>query len=155
MIVYNKKVRIIYLFLSLILITAGIGFGQEVKKDEKEKVNAVSSMEEVEGQVSAVSKQGIAVVYKKDTVKNTDYEIYLPIDKSLKLEHKKSLDQISVGDIVRVRYEELTEELKEGPKASRKAKVITFLKPAEKRPEVIDEESEGDGENSLPFKGIK
>lgn len=151
------KFGCLFLFLSLIISSSGFAQEkQEAQKEEEEKVNVISAMKEIEGEVSAINKQGIAIVYKKEAENNKDYEIYLPIDKSLKISHKQSLEQIKEGDTVSVQYEEMTEERKEGLKeVNRTAKVITFLRPSEKKPEVVDEKPEGDGESLLPLKGIK
>ncbi len=132
----SKRIFVIALAAGLMVLWSCVLFAQEEGKQEKPKTTIV--IKTVEGEVSAINGQGIAIVYRKDLGENKDYEIYLPIDKNLRLEHKRSLEQINVGDIVRVHYEELNEFREEGAKASHKAKVITFLRPAQKKPEPVE-----------------
>jgi len=125
-----RTVQVVCLFLFLSLMIPQTGLTEQGKEEKNQKVKFTSSMKEIEGEVSAINKQGIAIVYKKDAEKNQDFEIYLPINKNLRLVHKQSLDQIKVGDIVNVQYEETIEEHKEGSKAIHGARVITFVRAA-------------------------
>lgn len=119
-------------------------------QEGKEKIKTTTASKEVQGEVSGIGKDSISVVYMRDEKKRIEYEMLLPIEKDIRLVHKQRLDQINVGDIVRVQYEEVTEEYEEGPRSSRKAKVISFVKPAPQKPEQTAPESE-----SLTIKGIK
>lgn len=105
-------------------------------------------MKGVSGEVSSVSKDFIAIVYRRDAAKGTEEEVAFPIAKDVKIEHKKSLGQIGIGDMVDVQFEEVTEETKEGIKSKRVAKVITFLRAASLAPVSAsvpeDEEEEGE-----------
>ena len=105
------------------------------------KINIIS------GEVSAVSKDFIAVVYRSDEAKGSAEEIALPVAKDVVVEHKQSLSQIGAGDMVDVEYEEYTEETPEGPKLKRVAVAVRFLRAAPKLPEpftfeVEEEEAE-------------
>lgn len=84
----------------------------------------------ISGEVSAISKDFIAIVYRRDAAKGTEEEIALPIAKDVIIEHKKNLSEIGVGDMVDVEFEEVTEDTGEGPKSRRAAKVISFLRAA-------------------------
>lgn len=84
----------------------------------------------ISGEVSAISKDFIAIVYRRDAAKGTEEEIALPIAKDVIIEHKKSLSEIGAGDLVDVEFEEISEETGEGPKSKRVAKVISFLRAA-------------------------
>lgn len=144
-------------------LTSG-GFAEtayEAKKEakgDKEEITDSNVMKEIEGEVSAVDKQGIAVVYSKDLEKGTESEIYIPLVKeNIKMVHKRNIEEIQIGDTVRVEYEVLTEETKEGPISKFDARTIIFLRAAQKKPlppeppETADESDEG----TLPFKGIE
>jgi lipopolysaccharide export LptBFGC system permease protein LptF len=151
------KILGIGLAVMLVFLSQGRLLAEEKKE---EKIRTTSVMKEVEGEISAIGKDYIAVVYERDNTKGEEYEILLPIDKDIKLVRKKSLDQIGVGDKVSIQYEELTEEYKEGPKQKRRAKIISFVKPAEKKPEAVESEtsvlnSGKPEEGELPLKGIK
>lgn len=157
---FLKKIALIYfLFVSLFFMVSA-GFTQESKKpddkDQGSKIKTVSFQKEIEGQVSAINQQGIAVVYKKETEKNKEYEIYIPFDKDLKIIHKKTLGEISAGDTVNVQYEEIMEDTKQGQKGlSRAVKSITFLRSEVKKPELYDTETESEDDGSMPFKGLQ
>lgn len=148
--------------LAVVLICGltALGFTQksqdgknEVKQEKTRNIISTTS-NELQGEVSWINKKYIAIVYNRDAAKGTEEEILLPLDESVKLQHKRKLDEIAVGDIVSIQYDEETEEdAHNEKKQSRKAKVITFVKPAVKKlsPEVLPEDIKDD---SLSFKGI-
>lgn len=84
----------------------------------------------ISGEVSAISKDFIAIVYRRDEAKGTEEEVALPIAKDVIIERKKSLSEIGIGDIVDVEFEEAAEETNEGHKSKRVAKVISFVRAA-------------------------
>jgi len=86
----------------------------------------------ISGEVSAVSKDFIAVVYRSDKEKGSEEEIALPVAAEAVVEHKQSLSEIGIGDMVDVEYEEYTEETADGPKSKRVAVVVRFLRAAPK-----------------------
>lgn len=141
------------LVIVLLLSLANTSFAEE-KKEGK----AASIINEVEGEVSAVSKYGIAVVLLRDLGKGTETEIFLPFEKEkIKIIHKRNIEEIQAGDIVKVEYEIISEQTKEDESSRFNAKTITFLKPAQKNPlppETAAKEDESEGE-ALPLKGIK
>ena len=77
---------------------------------ERKKKIIGKAQKEIQGEISWINSRYIAVAYNRDPVKGSEDEILLPIDSNLKLEHKRSLDQIKTGDLVRVQYDEETEE---------------------------------------------
>ena len=119
-------------------------FGVAQAEQGKEEDKAVVVLKEVQGEVSALTSNFISIIYERDKEKGIDYEIALPIDENMRLVHKRSLKQIQLGDIVRVKYKEKRKEceevgedgtLKRKTKViERKAAVITFVRP--KRPEI-------------------
>lgn len=84
----------------------------------------------ISGEVSAISKDFIAIVYRRDEAKGTEEEIALPIAKGVIIEHKKNLSEIAVGDTVNVEFEEVAEETREGARSKRVARVIRFTRAA-------------------------
>lgn len=138
--------------LVLVLGLAVTGQAQE----DKEKAKTTSAIKEVQGEISGIGRDYIAIVYDRDTEKGVEYEILLPIEEDIKLVRKRKLNEIKVGDIVGVQYE----ESKEGPKLSRKAKIISFIKPAEKKPEPVEMETDvlnsgASGDEGLSLKGLR
>ena len=111
-----------------------------IKSYSKEKEEeTIITFKEVMGEVSAITPNFIAIVYRREEEKGVAYEIALPIDKEVRIVHKKNLKEIEVGDTVRVRFAEIRkkEEVeREGGKreerirmVGRKAKEIIFVRP--------------------------
>lgn len=119
-------------YLAILLIAfLGLSNTAIAQQADKGKVKAEGRvMKGVSGEVSGISKDFIAIVYHRDPKTSSEEEIALPIAKDVKLEHKKSIDQIGVGDVVDVRFEEIAEETKEGIRTKRVAKVISFVRAA-------------------------
>jgi len=130
------SLKIIFILLAglAILSLNSAAIAEETKQEEK-KVKVEKVMKSTEGEISGLSNNFIAILYGSDA--KTSYEIALDIGKDVKIEHKNSLKDIGVGDIVGVNYEE-TIETKEGEKprvVARVAKVIKFIKAAQVIPE--------------------
>lgn len=118
------------LVMVLVLGLAGTGFAQKSKQEAK----VTSKTGEIEGEISAMGKNYIAIVYKRE--KDTEYEMLLPMDsKKVKIERKKDLSELKIGDIVRIKYEDTTiEDSEKKQTMERKAIVISFVKPAPAKP---------------------
>ncbi len=135
-----RNLRIVILFFLLSAVSCQLSAVSWAQKAGR-KLNVIS------GEVSAVSKDFIAVVYRSDEVRGSEEEIALPVAKDAVVEHKQSLSQIGIGDMVDVEYEEYTEETPDGPKSKRVAVAVRFLRAAPKQPEpftfeVEEEETE-------------
>ena len=154
-----------YLLLALVIAMVSVssaafaqGSGKDKGKDKKEPV-VNSVFKEVQGEVSSLTRRSISVVYSRDEAKGEESETLLPFDsKTVKLEHKNSLSEISIGDIVLVQYTEDTSDY--GDRQETKIKVITirFLKPADaqsryKAKAAAQEQAPDDA--GLSLKGVK
>lgn len=147
----RKKRKIILIMALGAFIMCAICRADEEKRSKL--IRKVSN--EVEGEVSAVSKDHIAVVYNRDIAKGIEYEMSFPIDSKVVFEHKKNLREISVGDRVRISFDEETIQ-EEGKEFNRRApKKLSFVSPAVKKPVVNEEISENDEEGVFPIKGLK
>ena len=111
------------------IVLAGLGNLAVCALDEKPKKTG-NIIKGVSGEVSAISKDFIAVVYKHDEAAGSEEEIALPVAKDVIVEHKKSISEIGVGDLVDVEFAEYIEETTEGPRTKRVAKVIRFIRAA-------------------------
>lgn len=100
----------------------------------------------VEGEISGMGKDYIAIVYKKEAEKGAEYEILLPLDDEVKLVHKKNLKELNIGDRVNIEFDEIKEANDSKEKVTFKSKKLSFVSPAEKKP--VDTEE-------LNLKGIK
>lgn len=129
--------QIIKIGLIFILI---MGFvGAAVAQEGKGKVQSSSVMKEVQGEITWMNNKYIAVVYNHDLTNGTEDEILLPIDKDLQLQHKQKLSELAVGDTVTIQYAEDSEEDEQGQvQEKRHARIISFVKPGLKKPEVKD-----------------
>ncbi|MFH0839268.1 MAG: hypothetical protein V1893_03690 [Candidatus Omnitrophota bacterium] len=112
----------------------------ETVQAQEEKAKAEKRKGAIEGEISAISNKYISIVYKKE--KDAEYEMLLPIDKDIEIIHKKSLDEMKVGDTVYIEYEDevITDTAEEGQAMKRKAKVISFMSPAPPKPPEPQEE---------------
>ena len=129
---------------------------QEKEDVRPEKINRKSG--EITGEVSAVDKRGIAVVFNRDVQKGSEDEMYMALDKNTKFEHKQKIEEIHAGDTVRVQYERIDDEGdRNNPKTECKAILISFIKPAIVKPQTQTTviEPEDNEQASLPLKGIK
>ena len=145
------KKRIISVTLSIILCFAlaqlSLAAEKAQAKPKKQEVfvpTVNSAVKEIQGEVSAIVNNFISIIYKKE--KGVDYEIGFPIDKNVKLVHKKSLQEIAVGDTVSIEFEEVNETAKDGTITSRKPKAIYFVRPAIKKPAPFEPEPDPEWE---------
>jgi len=121
------------LAMGLVLPINGSLFAQG-KNEDKKLIMRTSN--EVIGEISAMGKNFIALIYERDKEKGTEYEMLLPIDAGIKLEHKKNMSELQVGDTVTIQYEDTAfEDANMAKKMERKAQVISFVRAAVKKPE--------------------
>lgn len=118
----------------LVLCFSGIGF---IRAEEEAKKTV--AVKELQGEVSGISSNFIAILYGQD--KKTSYEMALTLDKDVRIEDRKSLKDIGVGDVVSVSYEETTETKKQDDKEvtrvmGRVVKKIRFIRPGAKIQEI-------------------
>lgn len=114
--------------LALSIVGIGLYAITPVQGEEMKKAGRV--IKGISGEVSAISKDFIAIVYRRDATGGSEEEIALPIAKGVIIEHKKNLSEIGVGDMVNVEFEEVTEDTGEGPRSKRVARVISFVRAA-------------------------
>lgn len=146
--------KIILMIIISIFIISGISQADEEKKGKR---IVASNLKEIQGEVAGISKDSIAIVYNRNEATGEEHEMSFPVSKGVSIVHKKNIKEIAVGDTVNVQYEEVTEKYEEDKEkdseVNRKAKVITFLKPAVKTPEPL--ESDTIEEEESPFKPLK
>lgn len=121
-----RNLRIMILFLLLTAVSCQLSAVLWAQKAGR-KLNVIS------GEVSAVTKNFIAVVYSRNEADGSEKEIAMPLSKDAVVEHKRSLSEIKVGDLVDLEFEEYTEETLEGPVTTRVAIVVRFLRAAAKQ----------------------
>jgi len=129
-----KKIAF-FLAGAALVLALNLSAEAEQAKEGAGPIRTTADNKEIQGEVTSISKDYIAITYLVDGQKGTEYEMLLPIDKNVKLEHKRSLDEIAIGDIVRVQFREVADEYKNETKKSRKGTIISFVSPAVKKPE--------------------
>ncbi len=141
----NKIYSGIKISLAIVLLSGLMGTVFAEDKEKKEKIVKTASSV-VSGEISGISENFISVVYETDKEKGIEYEVLVPIDKDVKIEHKKSLSELKIGDRVSIRYEDTTvEDSKKRQTLKRKAKVIRFVRSAVKKPEPVRLPEPGEG----------
>jgi hypothetical protein len=127
----NKVMKLAGVFA---LIFCLLTLQESLSQEPKQKARQTSTMQELQGEITWVKKDKIAIVYRTDETGKVDSEILLPVDKDVKLVHIKSTEQLSVGDVVSIQFEEATDETLEGPKTTRKVKAMIFVRFGAKKP---------------------
>jgi len=110
-------------------------------------------LKEVSGEVMFARADSIAILYNRDEGKGIEEDILFTFDpKQIKLEHMRSLADITKGDIVRVQYDEVDEQYENaGEEKSLRAKVIAFVKKGVPLPPAAQDEE--DEESSVLISG--
>jgi len=124
--IIRKAAVLCAVMLVLVLCLAVSLFAEEAT----EKKGPEIVMKEVTGEVSAIDKHCIAIVYKRD--ETGEYELPLTIQEPPSVERIKGFDKIKMGDTVTVKYAQMTEIRADGKEiiGDKFAKTIIFVKPA-------------------------
>lgn len=122
-----KNITKICLSGVLILALAVTGFALE----EKERKIVKTAKDQITGEITRIGKNSISVLYNQDKENGIEYEMVIPIDNNVGLEHLKSLNNLKVGDQISIQYEDtVLEQSDKSEKIERKASVISFIKAA-------------------------
>ncbi len=100
-------------------------------------------VKEILGEVSGIGSKFVVVVYRRDVEKGIDYEMLFTMDKNeVEIAQARDLSKISIGDTVKIQYEEKTEQADKVNEdgvvervtkvTERKATKITFISPPQK-----------------------
>lgn len=125
----TKKILMVISFLCL--VTCQMVFAQEA---QQQKAKVPSVMKELQGEVTWIRKDRIAIVYNRDTAAGSEDEILLPIDEKVGLEYIRSVSNISVGDTVYLQIEESVEQGPDGPRLTKKVKKISLVRKGNQKP---------------------
>lgn len=106
------------------------------RREEKEEAvsdqpppekKVIRTLEKLSGTVTWVSMNSIAVLY--EVTGSAEYEMMLPLDSSLKLDHYKDVKDIKQGDLVNLQYEKALENPGEpDQRTTMSVKKISFVK---------------------------
>ncbi len=129
----RRKVGVI-LFCAALICLSNVNSGLAKEPPKQEEIKRSVALKELQGEITWVRKNKIAIVYKTDETGSADSEILLPVSPDVKLVHIQSMEQLKAGDVVSIQFEEATEESEGASKTARRAKTITFVKPGNKKP---------------------
>lgn len=129
------------LVLMFLILLMGTSFAQKTETKEEGKKDATTlqtavtvATKTISGQVGVIRPGYITIIYKEETLEDgtvKDWEMVLPYDKTLTLEHKKGLDQIKEGDTIEiVYYDSGWVDDKGVGRSEKKAKHIRFIRSA-------------------------
>lgn len=120
----NDKCRVACIALAMVMILAAVGIAAE--EEAKETIKPT----EITGEVSVIGRNYISIVYARDEKKGEEYEIMLPFTQDVKFIRKR-LDELVVGDKVRVKCDDYLRKNEEGKEicGRRVPKEIQFLSP--------------------------
>lgn len=118
------KKMLLGLALGILIVNAG-----ECAEETSQIVSTTPRI--VEGEVSSVSKDYIAVIYKRDA-QGVEYEMLLPVQAAaVQLEGIQDIKQLKTGDVIRIDYDEITTaDSKGNEKLDRRTKAVKFIRPA-------------------------
>lgn len=121
------KVGLSILLLAAMGLIPMIAFGQSPQEEKEEKTS-----KSVSGEVTGVSANFIAVAYGINEKEQSSLEMAFDVDKNVKIDHKKSIKEIGLGDMVEVVYDEIKKIDAQGKVTSsrRLARVVVFLRAA-------------------------
>ena len=145
----KKQFRdILVIILVSVLCSASVCFAKnEGNSDSGKKSGGKKSVKEKEvyGQVGSITDDYLVVVYSKDEDNGVEYELLLPIDDGLVLNHKDNIGEIKEGDTVRICFEETTTEKDNKSEIKRKPTLLNFVKSGPGKEKIIhDEESQNE-----------
>jgi hypothetical protein len=132
--------RIFFATVAMVGVSTAL-FAQEQKLNTTDAAQPTKTVQskEVEGTVSGMSNSFIAVLYGRSE-QGIAQEMAFQLTNKVNILHKNSLKDISVGDTVKVIYEETAERKVDGSLSYKRAvKQIVFLREAPKQIKVDQE----------------
>jgi len=138
--VYSKLALLILLCGTIVSVFQTTAIAQNKQGDEAIKINSVSK--QIQGEVVWKSKSKLSVVHYSDDL--SEREILFLLDDAVRVVYKRTLDDIQVGDTVRVSYNEYTVE--EGGRTLIKTKPteVAFIRSGTRLPPVAQTPVETD-----------
>lgn len=140
----DREALCMKIFMVMLIMSIGLCAAAITPAQEQETKKAGRAIKGVSGEVSGIGKDFISVVYHRDEEVGIEKEIMFPISKTIIVEHKQNISQISLGDLVDIEFQEVTEESQNGIKTKLEAKVIRFVRSAQKKPQTFKRPEPGE-----------
>ncbi|MFH1593286.1 MAG: hypothetical protein ABID09_01150 [Candidatus Omnitrophota bacterium] len=98
---------------------------------KKPKIKRTTHERTIEGKLGYIDSKTISVIYFEDKSMKSINEAAFYLDPALKINYKRSLDEIQIGDTVRITYIEIIDATEDGEivKSKRVATAVTFVRP--------------------------
>ncbi|MBI5124306.1 MAG: hypothetical protein HZA72_02690 [Candidatus Omnitrophica bacterium] len=125
--------RFILTLVALVSVTLGLGYYPVIAEEKAPQIKEETVSKSIAGTVAGVSANFIAVEYGADQP-GPALEMAFNVGKDVKIENKKSIKEIGIGDTVEVAYSEITKIDQDGKKlgSRRVASKVRFIKAAPK-----------------------
>jgi hypothetical protein len=142
-----RAVEAMIVFVLAAAISTSSYAADVVKQADPHVADKVSSaVKEVQGEVVWKSKTKFSIVYRSD--ETSEQEILFFLDQPVRVVHRNSLDDIAIGDTVRVGYEEYVQETPQGQVIKTRPVEIVFIRSGT-RPPVSAQEPEPEIESDV------
>lgn len=112
----------------LTLIACACVFCCACRAEEKPQPKRSVQSKEVTGELAWKGQNKLTVIYQRDQEKGEEYEMLIPYDDKLIIEHKRNMSEFSRGDVVKVTYAEETLEYPDRVESAIKAVKISYVK---------------------------
>jgi len=128
-----KKAIIFLTALFVMGCISASAFAQEAGTGIKKKEPTIKSqVKEIVGEVATLGSHFISLVYSYDQAKGEELEMLIPFDpRTVKIEHLRSLKEISTGDRILVQYMEDVIDYGDRQDIKFYALTIRFLNPVD------------------------
>ena len=129
----SLRLRFLALPLALLIGLGAPAFAATTKDAPKPAADEKVDTKTVTGQITGMTKRTLSVEYEQTA--EGSYEMLLPFDGTVKLERLKTLQQLSRGDTVAVRYEQTYRVNEKGERVILKtvAKQVSLVRTAPKQ----------------------
>lgn len=135
----GRRTALLFLII-LSLLMAIPAWAQDAGTDKVEVATKT-----ITGEISGISSNFIALLCGVNPQSGAASEMAFNLDKGVQVEHKNSLKDLMLEDMVDIVYDEITVTDKEGKQSSkRQVRLISFLRRTEKplEPATLDSEDE-------------
>jgi len=130
----RKNTKFIWVGLTGILLILTSYFVYNISLSRKPRKTSYFSKVESElrgkksitGEITALDYNFIAVTYRKDEKRGIEYEIAFPLNKDVKVINRKGLNELLIGDIITLTYDEINMTGKDGIK--RRKRILRTIK---------------------------
>lgn len=135
MALFRRGSKIVWLLIVLTAAFTGVVCAQDSKVEEAAAAAAAArKTREVQGEITWVKKDMIAVVFGKNSAGASEEEMLLPIAKDVKLQRIAAVTDLKAGDTVYLQFEVIMEEVDGIERPTKTVNKITLVRKGLKKP---------------------